>query len=196
MRATARPRPSVGVDEQMATRKAGAAPLAAYADFAHTGPGTLAGRYLRRFWQPVYRRRRAAAGPRAAAPHHERGLHPVSRRRRHAARRRAPLRAPRHAALDRLGRGRLRALLLPRLEVRRRRPVRRAARRGRQLPAKVRIASYPTEEYLGLIFAYLGEGDAAAVAALPRVRGSTACSRSTPTCAAATTSRTSRTRST
>src|SRR5215204_3448275 len=24
-------------------------------DFAHTGPGTLAGRYLRRFWQPVHR---------------------------------------------------------------------------------------------------------------------------------------------
>jgi len=26
-----------------------------WTDFAHTGPGTLAGRYLRRFWQPVYR---------------------------------------------------------------------------------------------------------------------------------------------
>ena len=26
-----------------------------YTDFAHTGPGTLAGRYMRRFWQPVYR---------------------------------------------------------------------------------------------------------------------------------------------
>src|SRR5262249_50774260 len=25
-----------------------------FADFAHTGPGTLAGRYLRQFWQPVY----------------------------------------------------------------------------------------------------------------------------------------------
>ena len=25
-----------------------------YTDFAHTGPGTLAGRYLRTFWQPVY----------------------------------------------------------------------------------------------------------------------------------------------
>src|SRR3954470_10906846 len=23
-------------------------------DFVHTGPGTLAGRYLRRFWQPIY----------------------------------------------------------------------------------------------------------------------------------------------
>lgn len=25
-----------------------------YKDFVHTGPGTLAGRYLRTFWQPVY----------------------------------------------------------------------------------------------------------------------------------------------
>ncbi|MBM2811513.1 MAG: hypothetical protein HW416_2272 [Chloroflexi bacterium] len=24
-------------------------------DFAHAGPGTLAGRYMRRFWHPVYR---------------------------------------------------------------------------------------------------------------------------------------------
>jgi 5,5'-dehydrodivanillate O-demethylase oxygenase subunit len=28
-----------------------------YSDFDHTGPGTLAGRYLRSFWQPVYRSR-------------------------------------------------------------------------------------------------------------------------------------------
>jgi 5,5'-dehydrodivanillate O-demethylase oxygenase subunit len=27
---------------------------AQYTDFARTGPGTLAGRYLRRHWQPVY----------------------------------------------------------------------------------------------------------------------------------------------
>ena len=26
-----------------------------YTDFEHVGPGTLAGRYLRRFWQPLYR---------------------------------------------------------------------------------------------------------------------------------------------
>src|SRR5262245_18259851 len=25
-----------------------------YTDFAHTGPGSLAGRYLRHFWQPVH----------------------------------------------------------------------------------------------------------------------------------------------
>ncbi len=26
-----------------------------YTDFEHTGPGTLAGRYMRMFWQPIYR---------------------------------------------------------------------------------------------------------------------------------------------
>src|SRR5688572_19118981 len=29
--------------------------ITGYTDFVHTGPGTLAGQYLRRFWQPVYR---------------------------------------------------------------------------------------------------------------------------------------------
>ena len=24
------------------------------ADFVHTGPGTVAGRYLRRYWQPIH----------------------------------------------------------------------------------------------------------------------------------------------
>src|SRR4051812_30235586 len=29
-------------------------PVEEYTDFAHVGPGTLAGRFLRSFWQPVY----------------------------------------------------------------------------------------------------------------------------------------------
>lgn len=33
-----------------------------YTDFAHTGPGTLAGRYLRSFWQPVYLARELQPG--------------------------------------------------------------------------------------------------------------------------------------
>ena len=31
-------------------------------NFVHTGPGTIAGRYLRRFWQPVYVAERLNAG--------------------------------------------------------------------------------------------------------------------------------------
>ncbi len=33
-----------------------------YRDFAHVGPGTLAGRYLRKFWQPVYIAKDLSAG--------------------------------------------------------------------------------------------------------------------------------------
>src|SRR6266540_3314547 len=33
-----------------------------FTDFSHTGPGTLAGRYLRLFWQPVYRLQDLPAG--------------------------------------------------------------------------------------------------------------------------------------
>src|SRR5713226_9689218 len=35
---------------------------AEWTDFEHTGPGTLAGRYLRRFWQPVSRGEDLPAG--------------------------------------------------------------------------------------------------------------------------------------
>jgi len=33
-----------------------------YGDYSHTGPKTLAGRYMRRFWQPVYRSQDLPAG--------------------------------------------------------------------------------------------------------------------------------------
>ena len=35
-------------------RSAKGASAVDYTDFVHVGPGTIAGRYLRRFWQPVY----------------------------------------------------------------------------------------------------------------------------------------------
>src|SRR4051794_35069139 len=44
-------RPAVSATEHVASR---GYVEADYTDFAHTGPGTLAGRYLRTFWQPVY----------------------------------------------------------------------------------------------------------------------------------------------
>ena len=33
-----------------------------YSDFVHTDPGTLAGRFMRMFWQPVYRSQDLAPG--------------------------------------------------------------------------------------------------------------------------------------
>src|ERR1051325_1252722 len=38
------------------------APAEEWRDFVHTGPGTLAGRYLRLFWQPVCRAQDIEAG--------------------------------------------------------------------------------------------------------------------------------------
>jgi 5,5'-dehydrodivanillate O-demethylase len=33
-----------------------------FTDFARTGPATLAGQYLRKFWQPIYRSQDVPAG--------------------------------------------------------------------------------------------------------------------------------------
>ena len=140
-----------------------------YADLVHTGPGTLAGRYLRLFWQPIYRGHDLEAGQ--AVPIKVlgepftlyRGEVPSS------GTRNPELGTPHVVAF-------------------------RCAHRGTQLStgwvegdcirclyhgwkydasgqcveqpgedasfaSKVSIRSYPTQEYLGLIFAYLGEGE-------------------------------------
>src|SRR5712692_3237016 len=150
-------------------------------DFARTGPGTLAGRYLRRFWQPVYV---AADLP----PGHARPLRIMSE----------DFTLYRGEALDAPGSTRP----VPHAV------AFRCAHRGTQLstgwvegdcircfyhgwkydgsgqcveqPAedagfasKVRIRSYPTQEYLGLIFACLGDaerGDTGAFRAPPLPR--------------------------
>ncbi len=44
------------------TRTEARATRADYTDFAHIGPGTLAGRYMRKFWQPVYHSDRIQPG--------------------------------------------------------------------------------------------------------------------------------------
>ena len=151
-----------------------------WTDFAHTGPGTLAGRYMRSFWQPIYRAQDLPAG--RARPIRVmsedftlyRGEGPSS-----------DARLPSGPAGPETGDSELgNAHLL----------AFRCAHRGTQLstgwvegdeircfyhgwkydghgqcteqPAepepfcqKIRIKSYPVEEYLGLIFAYLGEGE-------------------------------------
>jgi len=94
------------------------APAMNFDDFVHTGPGTLAGRYLRMFWQPVCCSHELSVGQ--ALPirimdeeftlyRGESGAaHLVGHR----------LRPPRHAALRRVGRGRLYPLFLSWLEIR------------------------------------------------------------------------------
>ncbi len=105
-------------------------------DFVHTGPGTLAGRYLRMFWHPVYVSRGAENRLRRADPYHGRKLHALSRRERKALHCRFSLRPSRHAAIGRLGRGRLHPLFLSWLEIRRRRPMHRAASGKRKFRAE------------------------------------------------------------
>jgi 5,5'-dehydrodivanillate O-demethylase len=134
-------------------------------DLAYTGPGTLAGRYLRSFWHPVC----VAAD---LAPGHARPLRIMGedftlyRGESGQAHLVAPRCAHRGTQLstgwvegdcircfyhgwkyDASGQ----CTEMPAEDA--------------TFPPKVRIASYPTEEYLGLIFAYLGDGE---VPPLPR----------------------------
>jgi 5,5'-dehydrodivanillate O-demethylase oxygenase subunit len=131
-----------------------------YKDFAHTGPGTLAGRYLRRFWQPVYLAADLPTGH--AKPikimgeeftlyRGEGGTpHVVAFRCAHRGTQLSTgwvegdcIRCFYHGwKYDGSGQ----CVEMPAEDP--------------SFPPKVQIKSYPTEEYLGLIFAYLGEGPA------------------------------------
>jgi 5,5'-dehydrodivanillate O-demethylase len=132
----------------------------AYNDFAHTGPGTLAGRLMRRFWQPVYVAADLPAGH--AKPirvmsedftlyRGEGGApHVVDSRCAHRGTQLSTgwvegdcLRCFYHGwKYD--GTGQCEEM-----------PA-----EDPSFPPKVRIKSYPVHEYLGLVWAYLGEGEA------------------------------------
>jgi 5,5'-dehydrodivanillate O-demethylase len=129
-------------------------------DFAHTGPGTLAGRFMRTFWQPVERARNLL--PAHAKPlrimsedftlyRGEGGVpHVVAFRCAHRGTQLSTgwvegdcIRCFYHGwKYDGSGQ----CVEMPAEDA--------------SFPPKVQIKSYPTEEYLGLIFAYLGEGEA------------------------------------
>jgi 5,5'-dehydrodivanillate O-demethylase oxygenase subunit len=138
-----------------------------YTDFTHTGPGTLAGRYLRCFWQPVYRVEDLLPGH--AKPirvmsedftlyRGESGEpHLVDFRCAHRGTQLSTgwvegdcLRCFYHGwKYDHIGQ----CVEMPAEEA--------------SFPPKVRIRSYPVQEYLGLIFAYLGEGEPPALPRFP-----------------------------
>jgi 5,5'-dehydrodivanillate O-demethylase oxygenase subunit len=131
----------------------------AYEDFVHTGPGTLAGRFLRRFWQPVCRAADLPAG--WAKPLRIMGEdftlyrgeggapHAVAFRCAHRGTQLSTgwvegdcLRCFYHGwKYDGSGQ----CVEMPAEDP--------------SFPPKIRIRSYPTEEYLGLVFAYFGEDE-------------------------------------
>ncbi len=128
-------------------------------DVWHTGPGTLAGRYLRTFWQPVYRAEDLQPG-RAV---------PIELMSEHLTLYRGEGGTPHVAAFRCAHRGtQLSTGWVEGDSIRCRYHGWRYDGTGQcveqpgepeSFAAKVRIRSYPTQEYLGLIFVYLADGE-------------------------------------
>lgn len=127
-------------------------------DFVHAGPGTLAGRYLRRFWQPIYLSRALAKGK--AVPIRVMGegftLYRGESGRPYVTVYRCPHRG------TQLSTGRVRAEELScRYHGWTFDPTGQCVAQPaepRPFACKVKVATYPAREAIGLIFAYLGEG--------------------------------------
>ncbi len=140
-------------------------------DFVHVGPGTLAGRFLRRFWHPVYLARELPAG--WAKPvrilgedftlyRGEGGTpHAVAFRCAHRGTQLSTgwvegdeIRCFYHGwKYDHSGQ----CTEMPAEDP--------------SFPPKVKIRSYPCEEYVGLIFVYLGEGEPPPLPRYPELEG-------------------------
>jgi 5,5'-dehydrodivanillate O-demethylase len=128
-------------------------------DLFQTGPGTLAGRYLRMFWQPVYRSEDLATGQAA----------PIRVMSEDLTLYRGQSGKPQVAAFRCAHRGT--QLSMGWVEddcIRCRYHGWKYDQTGQcveqpgedeAFAAKIRIASYPTQEYGGLVWTYLGEGD-------------------------------------
>jgi 5,5'-dehydrodivanillate O-demethylase len=127
-------------------------------DFVHTGPNTPAGRYLRRFWQPVQRARELAPG--RALPIRIMGEDLTLYRGQSG--------EPHAVAFRCAHRGTQLSVgwveddcIRCRYHGWRYGPDGQcveAPGEDESLPQRVRIGVYPTQEYLGLIFVYLGDG--------------------------------------
>ena len=128
-------------------------------DFVHTGPGTLAGRYLRSFWQPVYRVKDLASG---------RAI-PIKIMSEDFTLYRGENGTPHLTAFQCAHRGtQLSTGWVEGDSIRCRYHGWKYDGSGQCVEqpgeeegfaSKVKILSYPVKEYLGLIFAYLGEGE-------------------------------------
>src|SRR4051794_35454694 len=142
-----------------------------WTDFAHTGPGTLAGRYMRSFWQPVSNSRDLVAGRTKPLRimsedftlyRGESGTaHLVAFRCAHRGTQLSTgwvegdeLRCFYHGwKYDGAGQ------------------CTEQPAEPEPFCSRIKIRSYPTQEYLGLIFAYLGEGEAPPLPRYPDFEG-------------------------
>ena len=142
-----------------------------YTDYVHTGPGTLAGRYLRRFWLPVSRSQDVAAG--RAIPIEIMGEkltlyrgedgdpHLVAWRCAHRGTQLSSgwvegdaIRCRYHGwKYDSSGQ----CIEQP--------------GESESFAAKVKINSYPVRDYIGLVYAYMGEGEPAEFPRMPAFEG-------------------------
>lgn len=138
-----------------------------WTDFAHAGPGTLAGRYLRRFWQPVQRSADLARGQ--AKPirimdedftlyrGHSGAPHLVGFRCAHRGT---------QLSVGFVEGERIRCCYHGWMYDASGQCVEQPGE-PRPFADGISIASYPTQEYLGLVFSYLGEGDPPALPRYP-----------------------------
>lgn len=127
-------------------------------DFVHTGPGTLAGRYMRQFWQPIYQAEDLALG--RAVPVRVMGEDFTLYRGEGGTPHLLEFRCAHRGAQLSIGKiegDHLRCLYHGWKYDGEGRCVEQPAE-VRPFCDRIRLRSYPVYEYLGLIFAYLGEG--------------------------------------
>jgi len=152
---------------EITDRSGGSASNRSYYDFVHTNPGTLAGRFMRMFWQPVYRSQDLDTGKAVPIKIMGEGFtlyrgesgaaHLVGERCAHRGTQLSVgwiegecIRCFYHGwKYDASGQC-----------------VEQPAE-TKSFAQSVRIRSYPVEEYIGLIFAYLGEGSPPPLPLLP-----------------------------
>jgi 5,5'-dehydrodivanillate O-demethylase len=128
-------------------------------DFVHTGPGTLAGRYMRMFWQPVYRAEDLALG--RAVPLKVMGEDFTLYRGEGGTPHLLEFRCAHRGAQLSIGKvegDNLRCLYHGWKYDGEGRCVEQPAE-VRPFCERIKLRGYPVVEYLGLIFAYLGEGE-------------------------------------
>jgi 5,5'-dehydrodivanillate O-demethylase len=130
-----------------------------WTDFVHTGPGTLAGRYLRSFWQPVARSQDLVAGrpQRVRIMSEDFTLYRGESNKAHLLEARCPHRGT-YLSTGWVENDDIRCFYHGWKFDSTGQCVEQPAKDA-DFCRKIRIRSYPVEEYLGLVFAYLGEGE-------------------------------------